>query len=683
MKNRTPAILLLGFGLLGLLQATATAAKTSVYAEMKGLLVLSLEDLLATRVMIASNTEQTISQAPAVVSVVTAEDIKATGATNLVEALAGVPGIHIRTSSFANRPWVYIRGAASTNTLLMLNGAPIKEFVSASGQFWKGLPVNMIERIEIVRGPGSALFGADASAGVINVITKTAGKIDRSEAGVRVGSFDSQTAWLQHGTNWNGFDIGLTAEMSHTDSYRPLITQDRISTPPARADYGYDNTDIRFSIARGNWRVLADYLEKNNIGMGLSGGGIVLDPLTRGSDRLTNLALLYRNATFSPDWEVDAELRYRDSRFSSGNGFFERPPGTAGYPDGMINQQHGAESRLNFELSGLYTGFDNHALRLGGGYVDQNQYRVEQFANYLDPTTGATLPAAGPLLDISGSPYAFLPKQARTNSYLFVQDEWNFAQDWNLTLGGRYDDYSDFGGAFNPRLALVWQTTDRLTSKLMYGEAFRAPSYFELYSRTEASVGNDGLKPELSKTWDLAFNYLAAKDLKLGFTYYQFVQSDLIALDTATPIKKYQNSDELKASGVELEAQWQASKLLRLSGMLSDRHEDSPDVRSYNVPKQQAYLRMDWAFQPKWHWNVQTNWMSKHIVKSTDTASQRIGAYALTDTTLRYQHDKQWEFAASIRNLFDVDAREYVSSRIPANLPLTGRNMYAELRYKF
>jgi len=676
MHKRTLAILF-----TGLLHALSTYANND--EEVSELLPLSLEELMDVKVSISTNTQKTLSRAPAVVSLITAEDIKNAGATNLTEALQGVPGVYIRTNLFGFRPWVYVRGSGSANVLLMVNGAPIKEFISSSGQYWKGLPVSMIERIEIIRGPGSALYGSDASSGVINVITKTAGKINQSEAGVRVGSFDSQTTWLQHGTSWNGFDINFTAELLHTGGNNPLIEKDKAGIA-GRASNGYDNADLRFSIAQGNWRLLADHTQKSNLAIGLTGGAY-LDPLTRGSDSQTNLALLYKNATFAQDWGLEAELRYRDSAFSSGNGYFEQPPNPASipYPDGKINQQRGAESRLNFELSGLYTGFRNHAIRLGGGYVKQDQYQVEQFVNYLNPNTGATLAAAGPLLDISDSPYAFLPKKARTNSYLFLQDVWNFAADWELTVGGRYDNYSDFGGAFNPRLALVWQTTDRLTTKLMYGEAFRAPSYGELYAHTATSIPNAALLPESSKTSELGFSYLATRDLKLGFNYYQFIQSNIIATDSTTT---YQNTGELTSSGIELEALWQATKTLRLSGSLTDRKEDAPNVRSFNVPKQQAYLRADWAFQPKWHWNLQANWLSKHIYSTRDITSQPLGAYTLADTTLRYVHDKQWEFSASMRNLFDKDVREYVptsSTKLPYNLPLPRRNVYAEIPYKF
>jgi iron complex outermembrane receptor protein len=677
--------------LLALSHAFPVLADTET--EVRGLLPLSLEELLDTKVSISTNTQQTLSKAPSVVSVITAEDIKATGATNLVDVLQGVPGVYIRSNLFGLRPLITFRGASSTHTLLMINGAPVKDLVWASGIFWKGLPIHMIERVEIIRGPGSALFGSDASSGVINVITKTAGKIAEDEAGIRVGSFDSQSAWLQHGSTWNGIDVALTAEVSHTGGHDPAIPRDaqtiqdgRVGTSaslaPGNANYGWEGRDVHLSLAQGNWRLLADHSAHDNVGIGLTGAA-VLDPKTQGNDQQNSLALLYNNATFGQNWALSAELRHRDLEYSSGDGFWERPPGysdtTGSYPEGYRNLMRSAERRTNAEVSGLFTGVRYHALRIGAGYVAQDLYRVEQYINKGTGPTGTTLPAGGPLVDVSGTAYAFAPEMTRRNSYLFVQDTWTIAEDLELTAGARHDHYSDFGGTTNPRFALVWQASSALSAKLMYGQAFRAPSFLELYSLTSATKPNRNLAPEESKTWDLSFSYAATRRLVFGLDFYHFVQTNVIGADATN---RYQNIGNLMANGVELEARWQATDNLRLVGNLSDRHEQYSPLRSFDVPKQQGYLRMDWAVAPRWNWNVQANWVGGHLHPVGDPRKP-IGAYTLMDTTLRYVPNRQWEVAASIRNLFDVDAREISSRSLPENLPLPGRNLYAEVIYRF
>lgn len=652
---------------------TTASAHAATDSGLDQLLSLSLEELMATKVKISTSTEQPLTKAPSVVSVITADDIKATGATNITDVLQSIPGIYVRTNLLAYRPQITFRGANGTQTLLMVNGEPIRDLVWSAGIFTKGLPTTMIDHIEIIRGPGSALFGSDASAGVINVITKTAVGIGQSEAGGRVGSFDSREGWAQYGGNWNGVDVALTAELSHTDGNNPYIPKDKLGNA-GYAQYGYDNQDVRFSAAIDNWRLLADHTQHGDLGTGLTGAGI-LDPRTRASDSRTDMALLYNNAEYAKDWGLNAEVRYYQLSYSSGNGFYEQAPGYLGtYPDGQINQQRSAQRGYSAEVSGLYTGFRTHALRIGGGYKLDDLYYVEQHVNFGTGPAGTTLPAGSPLVDISDTPYAYAPEKARRIRYVFLQDVWTIANDWELTAGVRYDHYSDFGSATNPRLALVWQTTDQLVTKLMYGRAFRAPSYLELYSLTSATRPNPSLTPERSNTVDLAFSYSASRDLKLGIDFYRFEQTNLIGGDTSVP-QKYQNLGNNTARGVELEAQWQAAKTLRVSGNYTTRSET---ILYNSVPKRKSYMRADWSFMPRWNWDVQIN----RIGERQASATRQLDAYTLADTTLRYMHSKEWEVALSVRNLLNADAWDY-SSVLPYNLPLPRRSFYTELRYKF
>ena len=613
----------------------------------------SLEELMTMTVSISTQTRQTLSKAPSVVSVITADDIRATGATNLMEMLQGMPGIYVKTSLFGAKPLLTFRGASGANVLLMINGAPAKDLVWSPGIFWKGMPAEMIERIEIIRGPGSALYGSDAAAGVINVVTRTAEPIEQSEVGGRVGGFDSQSAWLQHGTRWNGFDIALTANVAHAGGHDPFIARARGNTA-GHAEYGWDNRDLHLSIGQGSWRLLADYTAHDDVAIGLTGAA-VLDPRTRASDGQASLALLYANPAFAANWGLNAEVRHRDIEYDSGNGFRENLPGVT------LNRLSVAERRTNFEASALYRGARDHALRLGGGYVWQQPYQVRQF--------------------FDGIPKNFAPEKLRRNAYLFAQDVWSLAPGWELTAGARYDHYSDFGGTFNPRLALVWQTTERVTTKLMYGHAFRAPSYLELYSETTANAPNPALKPEKSRTLEMSFSWRATKDLQLGANLYRFDRRDVIAPAASAPYQ-FKNLDRYAANGAEFEAQWQATRTLRVGGNVSRQQKVGSPLRDLAIPLTQAYLRADWAFRPKWNWNLQLHWFDRRTLPAGDPRAE-LGSFALADTTLRYFHGSEWEFAASIRNLFDQDAREYSSTQLTDNLPLPGRSLYAEVRYKF
>ena len=156
----------------------------------------------AQMISIATGTQQPISRAPAVADVVTSDDIKAMGATNLDQVLETIPGIHVSVSSYRFNPIYSIRGIGSDidpQVLVLVNGIPLTQLFQGDRGIRSSLPVANIARVEVIRGPGSAVYGADAFAGVINVITKKADDINGTEAGLRAGSFDSQdgldTSW--------------------------------------------------------------------------------------------------------------------------------------------------------------------------------------------------------------------------------------------------------------------------------------------------------------------------------------------------------------------------------------------------------------------------------------------------------------------------------------------------------
>ena len=192
---------------------------------------LSPEELGQIRVSsIATGTATPLDKAAAVTTVITEEDILAMGATDLDEILETVPGLHVSRSEQLLTPKYIFRGITSTynpQALLLINGVPVTTLVFGNrGLIWGGMPIKAIKRIEIIRGPGSAVYGADAYSGVINILTKTANDIAGTEIGGRVGSFDSQSVWLLHGATYNETKVGLTLEYNTTDGHREIIDAD-------------------------------------------------------------------------------------------------------------------------------------------------------------------------------------------------------------------------------------------------------------------------------------------------------------------------------------------------------------------------------------------------------------------------------------------------------------------------
>lgn len=197
---------------------------------------LSAEEELAliygdrTTISLATGSQQPIARAPSVATVITAQDIAAMGATDLDQALASVPGLHVSMTYLAMNPIYGFRGIATQQNpqvLMLVNGIPITNvFWGDRSQLWGGMPLENVARIEVIRGPGSALYGADAFSGVINVITKTAAQIRGTEYGLRAGSFNTRDAWIQHGGKLGDLDAAFYLRAGDTDGSQGIVRQD-------------------------------------------------------------------------------------------------------------------------------------------------------------------------------------------------------------------------------------------------------------------------------------------------------------------------------------------------------------------------------------------------------------------------------------------------------------------------
>lgn len=680
-------------------------------------------------ISIATGHKQPVRTAPAVTTVITAEDIKAIGATDIDDALETVPGLHVARSSIIGYDPVYsFRGVNSTfspQVLMLVNGIPISSsYQGDRNPIWGGMPVQAISRIEIVRGPGSAVYGADAAAGVINIITKTKQDINGNEVGGRVGSFNTYDAWALHGDTWAGFDVAAIVEYHNTDGQRRIIDADgqtqldaalgtHASLAPGPVTLTRDNLDARIDLSREHWRLRAGVQRRQNFGVGVGMAQVLTQDARYASDRW-NTDLTYHNPQFTENWDVQGQLSYLDTTYepenlknrllppgtvvplgADGQANFSAPTRVVLFPDGYTGVPGVFERHARFNLSGTYAGIERHLFRIGSGFNYDVIYKTTEIKNFgLDPATGNPIPFSDHfgLVDVSNSSVVFMGHPDRKNLFTYVQDEWKFANDWQLTLGARYDHFSDFGDTVNPRVALIWEARYNLTAKLLYGSAYRAPTFAEMYNVNNPILGNPSLKPELMDTMEMAFDYRPRDDLRLGWNVFYYEWKDIIRYvpTSNSGDSAAQNTGRQTGYGSELEVEWKASDTIKLVGNYAWQQsiDDTFDHSAGNSPRHQVYARANWEFMPQWYFTPQVKWIVGRDRVFGD-ARPSVADYALTDLTLRRQHlAKHWELAFSVRNLFDVDAREpslagNPTASITNDLPLAGRTIYGEVRFNF
>lgn len=685
---------------IALLFVAFTNIAYSDYDEEEALIELYGDEEV---ISIATGSAQPISRAPAVATVITAKDIKQIGATDIDEALETVPGLHVSRRTRQNLPIYTFRGVYDQNNpqvLVLINGISINNlFVGDRGQAWGGMPVEAISRIEVIRGPGSAVYGADAFAGVINVITKDASEIDGVEVGSRLGSFDTRDVWALYGGDVGGFDVVLSAEFRDTDGHEEDVDSDvataqATSLAPGSVNTGTQNFDTRLTILKNNWKFRTGLQRRRNVETG-AGVAEALDPNGEFESDRWNADLTYHNPIFTDVWDLTAQVSYLNTSqevsddiilFPSGSSLFIPGVGlTPPFPDGVIGNPEVWERHLRYNVTGIFTGFDSHTIRSGIGYTHQEIYKVEEENNF-SPI------GFGTLTDVSDTPFVFLPEKHRNNSFAFVQDVWQLSNDWELTAGMRYDDYNDFGDTWNPRLALVWAARHDLTAKLLYGEAFRAPSFAEFRNQNNpVANGNTELDPEEIETIELAFDYRPKNNLKLGLNLFMYEWDDIIRFtpDSATSLTA-QNIGEQEGYGLEFEADWTVNRDLSFTGNYAYQESEDKDLNenSGNAPQHQLYVRANWEFIPDWHISPQWNFVLDRERVDGDSRSD-IDDYDIFDVTLRSRaFSNRWELALSARNLFNKRAFEpsqngLTGPAIPGDLPLARRSVWGELRFNY
>jgi len=683
-----------------------------VYAE--DLMDLSLDELGAIPVTtIATGTSKPIFQSAAVTSVITAEQIKSMGATQLHEVLETVPGVHASVQNSTGDYNYSMRGISNTTNsqiLMMLNGTRITTPFRGSVMDFLELPVEAIQRVEVIRGPGSALYGADAFAGVINIITKKARDINGKVLGARIGDHSTQSGWGQYGTQWAGWDIAASLQYQHTngDDGRIIkadsqtVIDNKLGThashAPGSMNTRYETFNGHLNLQRKHWDI--GFWAFNSIDSGLRVGvASALNPNGRANGEQYLGDIRFSTEDWFVDWELMAHASYLQTDFqaqfqafpdnaklriaSDGNiaNLFDKTNPLVLFSNG-VNTDIGRIQKIPaIELSSLYRGWDKHLLRLGAGF----RYEEITTSDRRNFGYGKALPAVanGTLIDVTGTQFVYLPNTHRSIWSAVAQDEWQFAKNWQLTVGIRFVHYSDFGSTVNPRAALVWDINEQLTSKILYGKAFRAPNFSEQGNQNNpVIVGNKQLKPETINTIEWAFDYRPFSSLRTAVNLYYYEIDNLIAIPSGTVT--YQNSGNQNGYGTEFEWNWQASEQWNVTGNYAwqNARNNTTGNRVTGVPEHHVYMAVGWQFLPQWHIQPQINWVGSRTVSPGD--NRPLKDYETIDLTLRGKNlFGHLNLSASVRNMFDANNLEPANSGLPQNIPLPGRSFYFEASTNF
>jgi outer membrane receptor for ferrienterochelin and colicin len=658
---------------------------------------------------IATGSQISIYKAPAIASVITSQNIQAMGARDLDEVLNTVPGLHVSRFPAGYKPLYLMRGIDGNNNaqvLVLVDGMPQTNlFLGDRGDVWGGMPVEDIAKIEIIRGPGSALYGADAYAGVINIITKTFKTADaESSAGARQGSFNTTDAWLTLPAKMGDWESFFSFQYRNTDGHKEIVSVDSQTTndfffgtsaslAPGPVSTQNESVDARLNMSLEDW-VFRFAFQSREIGNG-AGVAQSLDPIGTSMSERMHADAEYRQIL--GEWEMNYELNYLDMQtetellvFPPGVDF--TPVGGGLFPDGVIGQPDVSERHIRFRIVGYRDG-TTHDIRGGIGVNNGEMYDVREQKNFSLNPIGAPVPL-GQIVDVSATA-PFISEEDRQVTFGFVQDEWKVSNDWSLTTGVRVDDYSDFGNTVNPRVALVHEAAYDTTLKFLYARAFRAPSFSELYAINNPIVlGNPDLDPETIETFEMGIAYFP-NEYQLAFNIFYFEAEDIISFVTDPVIvtaRVPQNVGKQSGQGVEFDFIKDFNHKVKLNFNLSFQQleDELTGNDKGRAPGWKAFASIDWSLSDPWQLYLDIN----HIAdRSRDTGDLRGDPedYTLLNANLRYRTGNHWAFELQARNLLDEEAVEPSPydplSPFPApianDLPLAERSAFFEINYDF
>lgn len=583
-------------------------------------------------VVTASRSEHSLADAPASVSVITAEQIKARGAGNLLEALRGVPGLSLNGRQVGGRKTLSIRGAEDRHTLVLIDGRRISstdDTIGHSDYQYGWVAMEQIERIEVVRGPMSALYGSEAVGGVINIITRKGGQQWHGGASVR-GELGEGPAGDGHqmsasasGPLGEWFDLALGVEdRRRAPTPRP---ENKATSDIEGQDRQSGNLRLGFTPSEGQ-RLQLDMLRseetrrRHEQNTRLPARPYYLDTydLQRRQDALT----------WQADWSLlRSELRYSEAEFEVNN---KRSNNIAPTRPQRLEDRVW-DGNLAFALG------DSHSLTLGAE-------RREEFLENAGLTGGS---------------------DSALHKALYVQDEIALADDWALTLGTRLDHHAIFGSESSPRAYLVWRASPELTIKGGYGEAFRAPTLKQIspnYVGAEGPhtfLGNADIQPETSRSWEIGGDW---RDEQSAYTATLFrseikdlIYYNLLRRVGPRSIYQYDNISEARIDGLEVALRRALGGGFSLASSMTwlDARDRDSDDKLTGRPEFSATPSLAWQ-QGAWGAELEWQYISQQTLQNAAGQLKRAPAYSLVNLSGSYRVDEHLTLRAGLNNAGDL-----------------------------
>lgn len=642
--------------------------------DLDELLKLSLEELADIQVVSALKKPQGLYEIPAVARVITAAQIRERGYFTLDEALADLPGLQFRNILSLNS-YVFMRGVPSQNNkiLVLVDGIQINEL--NSGGFYGGGQYNLagVERIEVVYGPASALYGTNAVSGLINIITKNPRDIKNGaggRAGVLFGNFNTRCLDAAYGYYNKKKDFGFHVSGMYKTTEKADLAGEKGDNnwtedmDNFEHDYSFDvkmtYKDFTYGLTYQNKQTSAATYYR-------AVGTIYRDTGSYWNIRFFNTFLEHR-CGISKNWRLSSRVYYRNATVLNDSVLVVADFSQTGYY--RPNHLTGVESMLTFTAGKQFS--------LTCGVVYENDRLAEGYSK-----------------TESGSPNERPPHPPKPdmldNTLLstYFQGQFTPVKGLQFTAGVRYDDirYDDIrydddsvsDQVLTPRLGLVYNRR-RLTAKLLYTEAFRAPKPWDYYDGT----GNPDLDPEEIESLEIFTAYHFSKHFKAELSLYKNRLHGLLTKEFYGDDWRWINGGKLNTTGMEWTLQYAKGNVKAYGNYTYNASEYDNGEPVPEIAEHSANIGIFYAFTKNIKLDLRGNYLGrrKNVKPVAATGSDYIGAAFVIHSTLSVLNVKKFDLFLVVKNLLDAEYY-HTSNRAPDRYRQPQRTVMLKAVYKF
>lgn len=664
-----------------LLAAITVFVMGGVTAQAEELPVYSFDEVVVT----ATRTENDVKKVPASTQVITQEDIKRGGATSVRNALSMYANIFQKSKVRGGGHDIIIRGMETKHSLVMVNGRRISNEADANGlgnaMSLDRININDVEKIEIVRGPSSALYGSEAMGGVLNIITKPS-KEQTLLTGLEHTSEDTSHWWHADTGRIGNFSMTLDARFNK-------INRSMLDTATESDPYGTAqtyNASLNYYVNDHSYvNAYMDYYSQHlktdtgtptmkpitlttSRGMSLSGQAM-LEGTGSKAYKQKNYGISWNGKTDKNDWQIQAYMsKFNWSTTSNTKVLGSIPP--AGM-EGMFNYLLQKKNTYNFnhDEHNMWAIEGRDSLRVN------DHHRVTFGAEYVkEKVAGTGLGSNGDgVHNITENGTTKSSSEKTLSSYAaYLQDEIEYGK-WFIVPAIRYDHHSAYGSHASPKIGVTYNATDHFRIKANYGDGFKAPSVSQLYYDLDMPMGGPGnwvhltgnpnLKPEKSKSWDLGVEAEFGKGYG-SLTYFDNDVDNLIASirkgtdSNGHSLYRYENVNKARIKGLENTLGYRFNDTLEFK--VTSTLLDAKDTSAGKDLTQRA--RLSQIYQLIYDDHKDTGWSAvlwnqldyKFVTgKAWESGESVKKSYSLTNFSLTRKVNKDTRVYGSVQNIFD------------------------------